>query len=294
MSTAASSADARPLRSDIEEGDTSRVGFSGQIRRAARIAVILLWTGVLTSCMAVAWLPSWFLGKRGVRWRARVRRPFFRFWARGALRILGVRITTDGPPPPLGSLIVSNHLSYLDIVVLASVVSTVFVSKAEVRNWPFWGPIATMGGTIYIDRSRKRDTVRTLSDMGAAFERGDSVVVFPEATSTAGDTIIPFKSSLLATAAAKGNLVHWMTVTYATPNGARSARDAVCWWGDMQFLEHFLGLCALPRVDGHVSFGDTPIRSTDRKRLALELRDSMLQRFRPVTPSDEPNDAPTP
>ncbi|NNM34452.1 MAG: 1-acyl-sn-glycerol-3-phosphate acyltransferase, partial [Gemmatimonadetes bacterium] len=84
----------------------------------------------------------------------------FRLWGAGMLRTLGVRTSVEGSPPRSGRLIVSNHLGYIDIATLASVLPTVFVSKAEVRRWPFWGAMAAMAGTIFIDRGRKRDTVR--------------------------------------------------------------------------------------------------------------------------------------
>ena len=119
--------------------------------------------------------------------------------------------------------------------------------------------------------------------MDRAFARGDSVIVFPEATSTEGATILPFKSSLLATAAQQGNLVHWLTVTYQTPPDAPSARERVCWWGDMEFLSHFLGLCDLRRIDATVTYGPTPEAGEDRKELADKLRRAMLPHFEPVS-----------
>jgi len=191
-------------------------------------------------------------------------------------------VTSEGTPPPAGAMIVSNHLSYLDIATLASLLPAVFVSKAEVERWPFWGTMARMGGTIFIDRGRKRDTVRVLSEIENAFLRGDSVVVFPEGTSTEGSTIIPFKSSLLASAATQGNPVYWLTVSYQTPHGGDLARDHVCWWGDAAFLPHFIGLCKLRRIEALITFGDAPIQAQDRKALADTLRRTMLTRFTPV------------
>ena len=119
--------------------------------------------------------------------------------------------------------------------------------------------------------------------MDQAFERGDSVVVFPEATSTDGSTIWPFKSSLLAAAAASGNPVEWMTVGYRTPHEGDSARLQVCWWGDMGFFRHFLGLCALGRIEARVVFGTRPESNGDRKALAETLRARMLTHHQPAT-----------
>ena len=208
------------------------------------------------------------------------------------MRVLGVRVTTVGNAPPPGVLVVSNHLSYLDIVALASVVPMVFVAKAEIRRWPFWGPMAALGGTVFVDRSRKRDVISVLGVMCQALDRGDTVIVFPEATSTQGATILPLKPALLAAAAASRDPVYWLTVTYRTPPGSQSARDRVCWWGDVGFVPHCVGLFALTRVHCTIRFGSAPIRSADRKALAAALRSAMLRRFEPVAGGVDTCDAP--
>lgn len=198
------------------------------------------------------------------------------------MRAAGVRVAVEGTPPPEGALVVSNHLSYLDIPVLASVFSMVFVAKAELRRWPFWGFVASAGGTIFVNRATKRDVLRVRGEMGEAMERGDRVIVFPEATSTEGRTIIPLKPALLADAAAAGTPVHWLTVSYRTPPGSPPAADRVCWWDGTGFVRHAAGLLAVRRVYCTVRFGDVPVRSADRKAMAAELRRAMLRRFQPV------------
>lgn len=213
---------------------------------------------------------------------AKGRRRVVRTWGRGLARIAGVRVATEGEAPPPGALLVSNHLSYLDIPVLDSVVPMVFVARADLRRWPFWGFMATVGGTIYVDRATKRDVMRVRREMGDAMARGDTVLIFPEATSTAGDTILPLKPALLADAAAHGTPVHWLTLTYRTPGAGPAARDRVCWWGDAGFLPHILGLFALRGVRCTIRFGDAPLRADDRKALAVALRRAMLERFEPV------------
>lgn len=243
---------------------------------------VFAWTASAALFLAAAWAPTLAGGGSGRVRRARVRRVVHRAWGRGALRILGVRVACSGTPPPAGRLLVSNHLSYLDIMVLGSLLPVVFVSKAEVRSWPFVGLVATMAGTIYIDRNRKRDALRVLARMQAAQDRGDTVVIFPEATSTSGAAILPFRSSLLATAARLGAPVRWLTLSYRTPPGSPPARDRVCWWGDAGFVGHFLRLCGLRRIDCSVHFGDSPVRSRDRKALAQALREAMMRRFQPV------------
>ena len=205
-----------------------------------------------------------------------------RIWGKGLMTCTGVRVAADGVPPPRGALVVSNHLTYMDIAAVGSVVPVVFVSKAEVRSWPFLGFVAALGGTVFVDRSRRRDVVRVLRGMKEALASGDRVLVFPEATSTDGSTIRPLKPALLAGAAERNSPVYWMTISYCTPPGSPTARDRVCWWQDVGFVTHALGLLGLRRVYCAIRFCDAPVRATCRKTLASTLRAEMLQRFEPV------------
>lgn len=271
---------------------------------AARGLAILSWTAAMATLLLVAWLPSVFRPHSGAVLRAGARRRLKRAWARGLMRVAGVRVATVGQPPPPGALVVSNHLSYLDIPVLDSAMPMVFVARADLRRWPFWGPLATLGGTIYVDRATKRDVLRVRREMGEAMGRGDTVIVFPEATTSGGDTMLPFKPALLADAAEANAPVYWLTLSYRTPPDGPGARDQVCWWGDTGFLPHVLGLFALRRVECTMRFGDAPLRAGDRegqagdrrgrrgdrKTLAADLRRAMLGDFEPVagrrTPAD--------
>ena len=256
----------------------------------AKVAVIVGWTATMAAFVVLAWALVPGRRRRSAARRARIRRWACRLWGRGILLALGVRCSVEGTVPPPGTLVVSNHLSYLDIPVLASVLPVVFVSKADVRRWPFWGLVATIGGTVFIDRTRRQDTVQALAGMRRAFDRGDGVAVFPEATSTSGATILPFKPSLLADAAARRTPVHWATIWYGIPgtgdtgkdDTGSGARNRVCWWGDMSFLPHVAGMCAVKRIHCRVRLCDSPIRGDDRKVLASALRRAMLREFEPV------------
>lgn len=248
----------------------------------ARGLATLSWTTAIATLLLILWLPTIFRPRSAPVQRARARRRLQPVWGRGLMRILGVRVATAGTPPPTGALIVSNHLSYLDIPVLDSVMPMVFVARADLRRWPFWGPMASLGGTIYVDRATRRDVLRVRREMGEAMARGDSVIVFPEATTSGGDTILPFKPALLADAAEANTPVFWLTLSYRTPPDGPAARDQVCWWGDANFLPHVLGLFALRRVECTMRFGDRPLRAGNRKVLAAELRRVMLGDFEPT------------
>jgi len=214
--------------------------------------------------------------------RDRIRRWIFQRWARGVLRRLGVRVTVEGTVPGPPFVLVSNHLSYLDIVVYAAVAPARFVAKREVRGWPGVGFLAWGMGTIFIDRTLKRDAVRVLDDMGAAIGGGDGVTIFAEATSSAGHSVLPFKPALLEWAARTGYPVHYASLGYRTPAGAPPAHLAVCWWGEMTFGDHLLDLCRLPGLSATVRFGAEPIEEKDRKRLAGRLHHAVSAQFIPV------------
>jgi 1-acyl-sn-glycerol-3-phosphate acyltransferase len=123
--------------------------------------------------------------------------------ARRVLPVLGVRISVQGLIPGSG-LLVSNHLSYLDVLVLAALAPSVFVAKREVKSWPVFGWFASLAGTIFVDRQRKCHTSQTNTRMTRLLEDRQLVILFPEGTSTDGRTVLPFRSSLLEPAATLG------------------------------------------------------------------------------------------
>jgi 1-acyl-sn-glycerol-3-phosphate acyltransferase len=214
--------------------------------------------------------------------RRRVRQTVFRRWARAVLRILRVRVSVQGTPPSGAFFLVSNHLSYLDIAVFARLLDARFVAKREVRGWPGVGLLARTMGTIFIDRSVRRDAVRALDAVAEAIDGGEGVVVFAEATSTAGQLVLPFRPALLEWAARTGHPVHCASIEYRTPAGSPPAHLAVCWWGDMPFGAHLAELARLPLVEATVRFGDETIAEPDRKRLAGRLHEAVTAQFIPV------------
>lgn len=270
-----------PLRT-VTQAPSLQLGAGEWIRVVFKATALGACTTAVVALLGALWLPSLVRRRAGPSARARIRRHWSRIWGRVAVRVIGVRVAAPGTPPPPGALVVSNHVSYLDILVLSSLLPVVFVAKAGLRRWPYWGFVSAVGGTVYIDRSKKRDVVGALAGIEYALGRGDGVVIFPEATTSDGSSMLAFKPSLLATAAARQSPVHWLTLSYSTPSGSPSARDRVCWWGNAAFPRHCAGLLALRRIDCTVRFGDAPVQSHDRKALAVALRTAMLQCFEPT------------
>lgn len=224
----------------------------------------------------IALLTPW--RRAQARWRRRV----LRAWGGGLAWVLRVRTVVQGTRPAPPFFLVTNHLSYLDIVILSAVTPGRFVAKREVRSWPGFGLLAAVGGSIFIDRTAPRDAVRVIDRLSEAVAGGDGVIVFAEATSSAGYTVLPFRPALLEWAARTGYPVHYASVSYRTPAGSPPAHESVCWWGDMTLGPHLLGLCRLPWIEVTIRFGADPIAEQDRKRLASRLQRAVADQFTPV------------
>jgi 1-acyl-sn-glycerol-3-phosphate acyltransferase len=216
------------------------------------------------------------------RLRRPVRRRVFQSWARGVERILGVQVDRGGLPPSAPFLLVANHLSYLDVVLLAARLRTVFVAKLEVRGWPVIGHLAVLMDTIFVDRSAPRDAIRVMGRLEEAMAAGDGVVLFAEATSSDGSDVLPFRPALLEWAARHEPPVYHASLSYRTPEGAAPAHLAVCRWGDMTFGSHLVSHAAPPLIQATVVFGEEPIQESDRRRLAEQLHQAVRERFVPV------------
>ena len=253
------------------------------------VRLVLRLTGAVGATLGLwlVWvlgLPVAALAGRFVAWRAWV----LHLWARSLTRILGVRVSQSGSTPEGAFLLVSNHLSYVDIILLGGLARCVFVSKAEVARWPVLGPLARTMGTLFIDRTKKRDVVRIASEIRARLDAGQGVVFFPEGTSTPGAEVAAFRSSLLEPAAALDLPVYYASLSYATPAGEAPAAEVVSWWGDMPFAPHLLELLRLPYIEARVSFGEQPIRANCRKDLAQKLHQAVSSRFVPMPTRTSP------
>ncbi len=254
------------------------VSWRREARAIIRLIGLFLWLSSGTLVTALGALLLLPVPAVAGRWRRRM----FRILSGGTAWILGVRIAVLGPLPAAPYLLVSNHLSYLDIIVYSAVLPARFVAKREVRGWPLIGALSWLLGTIFIDREQKRDALRVLHQLDGALKGADGALVFPEATSSDGAAVLPFRPALLEWAAARSFPVHAGTVSYAAGPGAPPVEQSVCWWGDMPFGQHFLGLARLDRVDATIRFLAEPITDSDRKRLAARLHAVVSATFTPT------------
>jgi len=169
------------------------------------------------------------------------------FFSNMLLTVLGITVVTLHSPlweKDKPYLIVSNHLSYLDILAIASVTPSVFVSSMEGRAAAFLGLLAGCGGTLFVERRNKANLKREIAEITGTLKEGLNVVIFPEGTSSNGERVLPFKRSLMETAFLSKSDVLPVCLTYSYDEEKLSgpAKDSVYWYGDMTFFPHFFNL----------------------------------------------------
>jgi 1-acyl-sn-glycerol-3-phosphate acyltransferase len=197
-------------------------------------------------------------------------------WARAMLVILGIELRVTGNPPQRGPvLLVANHISWLDILVMHAARHCRFVSKHEVRDWPLVGTLATGGGTLYIERASRRDAMRVVHHMAEALQAGDILAVFPEGTTSDGTQLLPFHANLLQAAVVVDAPVQPVALTFRdTRTGAIS--QAARYVGDDTLVGSVWGLLASDPVVAVVAYGQPQqARGRDRRAWAADLREAV-------------------
>ena len=241
---------------------------AGPIRKVLRVLRRCAAAAFCICGCLLGYAVAFAAGRRDASSRATV----LHVWGRRLLRWLNVSLSVEGSPPAQG-LIVSNHLSYLDILVFSAAMPCVFVAKKEVRSWPGVGWIATLAGTIYIDRSRRSATRSIQPAIHAALDAGLCLVLFPEGTSSNGKQLLPFRSSLLQPAVAGSAPVTAAHLHYELDDG--DPANDVCYWGDMTLVPHALKLFARDRVRARLRFATAARVFTGRKEAAEKLWDEV-------------------
>ena len=190
------------------------------------------------------------------------------------LRIFAAEVELCGELPA-GGLLVSNHLSYLDILVLSSLRPVVFVAKKDVKSWPVFGWFAALAGTIFVDRERRTHVGQITQAIEETMNRGVLVVLFPEGTSSGGETVLPFKSSLLEPAVRQTQPLSAALIQYELDDG--DASEEVCYWKDMTLLPHLINLLGKSFVRARLSCVRIDRPAANRKELARQLHSEVLR-----------------
>lgn len=212
------------------------------------------------------WLPG------SVNSRA-ARAAWLHRWACVSFAIFRGRVEVKGTLP-VGGILASNHLGYIDILALGSLQPCSFVSKAEVRSWPIFGWLAAAGGTLFIRRDRRSDVADVSRQFAPFVEEKIPLVMFLEGTSTGGDHLLPFKPSLLEPVVAGGWGAVPVWIGYTMDDGV--VHDELAYWRDMTLVPHLLNLLSKRGFTAHIAFGE-PISALDRKELARRLQQRVCE-----------------
>jgi 1-acyl-sn-glycerol-3-phosphate acyltransferase len=197
------------------------------------------------------------------------KRALIKRWSKRLLRILAVKAQVRGDLRARGGnvLIVANHVSWLDIFVLNSVHPVRFVAKSELARWPIMGAMIRGAGTLFIERTSRRDTRRVNHHVAQVLAGGDVVAVFPEGTTSDGAGVLPFKSSLLQPIVEAEGHVQPVAIRYRTPDAALSVAPAYV--GETTFAESFWQVCGVPALTVELIATEAlPARLHHRRHLA--------------------------
>ncbi len=200
-----------------------------------------------------------------------------------AIRTVEMQILTSGNFPSHG-LIVSNHLGYLDILALSAALPCVFVSKAEVEEWPIIGRYARWAGCVFVRRHDRGDAARANDVIAEALNDGVPVVLFPEGTTTDGRSVLRFHSTMLQPAIDVGTTVTPCAIAYELDDG--DAGQEVCWWGDMTFPAHAWNLLGKKVLRARILFGEPVQAAGDRKEFSQELQERVARLHERLSASD--------
>ncbi len=224
---------------------------------------------------------QWLLGKLGLPGWGFIASNYYRVLR--ALMRIHVRLVGQ-PMRGRAVLYVSNHVSWVDIVVIGSLAPVAFVAKREVASWPLVGITAKVQRTVFVDRLRRHQAAEAVKQIVARLASGTSVVLFAEGTSSDGNRVLPFRSALLGAVekaaaqggAAGGILIQPMSIAYTSLHGipmGRQQRPLVAWYGDLDFMPHIRTFIARGAVDAVVAYGE-PVPAdgaADRKAMTKAL-----------------------
>jgi 1-acyl-sn-glycerol-3-phosphate acyltransferase len=192
--------------------------------------------------------------------------------ARAILKVLDIKTVVDGQPPMCG-LVVSNHLSYLDIIIISAAMPCFFVSKIEVGDWPFFGKAARSGGTIFLDRSSRDSANAVAEQMTERLKLPIPVLLFPEGTSTDGSQVLRFHSRLIDPATAAGVPITAAAIQYIVGGGVEERE--LCWLGASGFTGHLWKVLGVKSFAARLHFGQPRVYS-DRRVAADQTHDEIV------------------
>lgn len=221
------------------------------------------------------------------------RRPRFSsnasFYTNLCCRFFGIRTRViNAPPKKADGLFVGNHIGFIDIMAVNSILPCLFVTSKEMHETPVLGLITEFAGCIYTDRKKRGNILDELGEMVSYLKEGFRVVLYPEATSHNGEEILPFKRTLMSAAAHAGVPIRPYVFNFVNIQGEPfnlKWRDKVCWYGDMTFYDSLWRAFTVKYIVAEIEFLKPiyPQVNDNRKFIAESIRQSIVDRFRPVS-----------
>jgi 1-acyl-sn-glycerol-3-phosphate acyltransferase len=215
-----------------------------------------------------------------------------RWWHRFAAKVLGIRIRRTGRMAEMRPLLLAaNHVSWVDIIALGAVADVYFVAKADMANWPAIGWLCKMQRTVFVERERRGRSGEQADEIGARIAAGDPMVLFAEGTTSDGNLLKPFNSTLFGAAkmalaeAPEGKVfIQPVAIAYTRLHGmplGRDKRGHVAWIGDQDLLPHLVALLRGGALDAEIRFGE-PVEfnsASKRKEAARRIEEDVREMF---------------
>jgi len=200
-------------------------------------------------------------------------------WSASLLRILGIALDASGTPRGGATLVVANHVSWLDILAINAVHPCRFVSKSDVRHWPVIGWLVACGGTLFIERERKRDALRVVHQVADALRQGQTIAVFPEGTTSEGHGLLPFHANLLQAAVSTGSPVQPVALRFS--DETEPVSQAAAYVGDTHLLRSLWMIVTARGMRVRVDWlPAVPMAGDDRRIVSETLRQRILSVLR--------------
>jgi lyso-ornithine lipid O-acyltransferase len=224
-------------------------------------------------------------------WTRRARSLSCHYLSRVAAYVLGIRVQGQAPRLPTDRsqpvLMIANHVGYVDIVLFLSQIPCVFITSRELGANPILGPVARMGGSYLVDRQNKFSLKNEIRDIARLLRAGFPVFLFPEATSSDGSGILPFKRALLEAGIQSEATIYPFCINYLRLDGVplnEQNRNRLFYYGDAEFASHLIGLLKIRRIDVEV-LSLAPVRvtrDTDSRSLCEQLEEEVKAGHKPV------------
>jgi len=253
-----------------------------------RVAAFVVLTLVFYAWFELAML----LHRRDAPRMFDLRTRIYQGWARNVARVFGMRVRVIGEPPRPPYFFVMNHLSYVDILLVAMFLpGAKFIARHDMANWPLLGHIARRVDTIFVNRTSVSAVPDVCRQVEEAFRNGYGVGMAPEATTGKGDRVLPFHPPLLEPAVRSGVPVNYAVIRFRTMENEPPAFRVVNWWEDISFVAHAMRLLQVRSFEATIAFGPVPVLAQHRKQLARDLYEIITAEFVPmVTLEGEPLD----